>query len=50
MSESTLEQVKRMAQGLSLGERVTLVDELESVLRALTSIQRFVKLGMSWKC
>ena len=28
MSESMLEQVKRMAQGLSLGERVTLVDEL----------------------
>lgn len=28
MSESMLEQVKRMAQGLSLGDRMTLVDEL----------------------
>jgi len=28
MSESMLEQVKRMAQGLSLDDRVTLVDEL----------------------
>jgi hypothetical protein len=28
MSESILEQVKRMAQGLSLGDRMTLVDEL----------------------
>ncbi len=28
MSESTLEQVKRMAQSLSLGDRVTLVEEL----------------------
>ena len=28
MSESTLEQVKRMAQSLSLGERVILVEEL----------------------
>lgn len=28
MSESMLEQVKRMAQRLSLGDRVTLVDEL----------------------
>jgi hypothetical protein len=28
MSESMLEQIKRMAQGLSPGSRVTLVDEL----------------------
>ena len=28
MSESTLEQVKRMAESLSLGERVILVEEL----------------------
>ncbi len=28
MSESTLEQVKRMAQGLRLSERVILVEEL----------------------
>jgi hypothetical protein len=28
MSESLLEQVKRMAQGLSLGDRMILVDEL----------------------
>ena len=28
MSESMLEQVKRMAQGLSLDDRLTLVDEL----------------------
>ena len=28
MSESTLEQVKRMAQSLSLGDRVILVEEL----------------------
>jgi len=28
MSESMLEQVKRMAQRLSMGDRVTLVDEL----------------------
>lgn len=28
MSDSMLEQVMRMAQGLSLGDRMTLVDEL----------------------
>ena len=31
MSESMLEQVKRMAQGLSLDDRVTLVDELAPI-------------------
>ncbi len=37
MSESLLEQVKRMAQGLSLGDRMTLVDELAHSLGKETS-------------
>ncbi len=51
MSESLLEQVKRMAQGLSLGDRMTLVDELTHSLGQESAIERWKPQSLrgSWR-